>query len=510
MSVSLQQLQQQLNSIPNVTGNGVPVQTYASEEQQILTQELTSEPDAELTTISNQTSALNSLQTALQQLQTATQSLASAQTWTPVNAVSSNTSAFTVSAGAGALVSSFGVTITNLAQNQVTVAAASVTTASASGTFSINYNAGTSGTASVTIDVTEGERLSDIIAAINEQTPTTGVEAFVMGNNQLAFASKSTGADAAFTVSDVTGDFISSLNLQTTESAQDATIVVGGTTITSSTNTFSNVIPGVTLTALSSGTGTLSVTQNTSDVVSSVQNWMTAYNNVIDLLNKDTAYTPATASSAASSGPLSGDATATGLLAQLPNALNSLVSSSKLQSLSAIGIVVDPNTGHLEFQSSSGFTINGKTFGGSLQDGQTMFQNALEQNPSDVEALFGVVPNTTLATVIPQSGVLGNLNNTLDQYLGFGSIQGMIPNELTSLQTQTNNINQYLNQVNQEIANRIANFTAQLNALNASLQHAQAQMSLLSSLFSGVTGSSTSSSSSSSSGSSSSSSSSNS
>ena len=42
MSVTFQQLQQQLNAIPNITGSGVPVQQYATAEQQILTAELTS------------------------------------------------------------------------------------------------------------------------------------------------------------------------------------------------------------------------------------------------------------------------------------------------------------------------------------------------------------------------------------------------------------------------------------------------------------------------------------
>lgn len=495
-------LLQQINSIPNVTGSGVPVAQYSNEMKQILTNQMTSVPNSELKTISNQTTALNSLSSALQQLQTATQTLASAQTWTPINATSSNQNAFTVSASAGALVSSLGVSVTNLAQAQMLVASSTATTVATSGTFEIFAGTGTSGTALATISVTSGESINDVVTAINQDTVQTGVQAFLMGNGQLAMESTQTGSTGAFTLTDTSGNFVSSLGLSYAQQAQNASITIGGVTVTSSNNTFSNILPSVTLTALATGSGTLDISQNTSGIMSAVQNWMAAYNNVINLANKDTAYTAATASTPATAGPLSGDPNAMGALSQLPNAINSLISGSTLESLSAVGIVIDPTNGNLEFQSTSGFTVNGKNFGGSLQSGQTMFQNAIQNNLTGLENLFGVVQGTTLQTVLPTSGILGNLNNAINYFVGFGSIQGSIPSELQSLNTQTNNINQYLTQVNQTINNRISAYTSQLNALNASLQHSQSQMALINQLF----GSTSSSSSSSSSGSSTSSS----
>lgn len=504
MSVTFQQLQQQLNSIPNITGNGVPVQQYATAEQQILTTELTSVPNSQLTSLTNQTSALTALQTALEKLQSSTQSLASSQTWQAVNVNSSNPSAFTVSGQAGAIVSSFGVTVTQLAQNQVSIAQGSMT--ATSGSFTINY--GTNDASSMSVTVTNGESLTQIIAAVNSDTSTTGVEAFSIGNNQLAFSSTNPGLNNQFTITSSGSNYIPSLGvtITTTQNALDAEVLVGGTPVTSTSNTFTNLLPNVTLNAIGTGYGTLNVSQNTSGVLNAVQNWMSDYNNVVDLLKNDTAYVPATISTTGTVGPLIGDASANGLLSQLPSAVSSMYSgnSSLISSLSSIGIVLDPNNGHLEFQSSAGFTINGQNFGGSLQDGQTMFTNAIQNNLADVQSVFGVIPNTTISSVIPQSGVLGALNNTLNQFLGFGLEQGAIPSELSSLNTQTQNINTYLIQVNQEITTKVSNFTAQLNSLNASLQKSQAQMQLVNSLFS-VTSSSNSSSGSSSSSSSSSS-----
>lgn len=497
-------LMQQLNSIPNVGGGGIPVQQYTSTMKQVLTAQMTAEPNSELSTLSTTTNALDSLQSALQQLQTATQSLTSSQSWESINATSSNTSAFTVTASGGALPGNFSVTNISTAQNQIDVAqntqtSTTGTTTLTGGTFNIfaAVASGTgssqtwvaTGTALATITVTAGESLSDIVTAVNKYTSSSHVQAFLLGNS-LAFESTQSGASGAFTLTDTGGGNLvsSQLGMKQTQPPADASITLAGTTVTSSTNTFSNVIPGVTITVQQSGTsGTLNLTQDTSNAQKNVQNWMNAYNNVVDLLNKDTLYTPAQNGNPAQSGPLIGDATATGLLSQLPNSVVSVISGvqSKVDALSKIGIVLDPNTGHLEFQSSSGFTINGKTVSSDLKPGTTTFQDALSSNLSDVENLFGVFQTSTLTSAIPTTGILGQLNDTLNQYLGSGSNKGVIPTELKSISDQQKSINKYLQQINQMIANQVSDFTSQLNQLNASLQQTQAQMQTISALFGG-------------------------
>lgn len=480
-------LLQQLSSLPNVGGGGVPVQQYAATLQQVLTKELTSVPNQQIDTLASTSGALNSVEAALAQFQSATQSLASVQSWTPTVVTSSNPAAFTVSGGQGAPTSSFSVSVTSLAQSQLEVAQVSLSVASASGTFYIYSGNTAAGTPLATISVSSGESLASIVSAINQTTSTSNVQAFVLGNGNLAVESTLTGAKNAFTLADATGsNFISTqTSMSITQKSSDAVISIAGTTVNSSTNTFANVVPGVTLTVLASGaSGTLNITQDSSKLLSNVKSWMDSYNRVVDILHSDTSYIPsATGKGLGQAGPLVGDAAAAGLLSQLPGALNTLLpSSSTLQSLSSVGIILDPNNGHMEWQSSAGFKANGKSFPGSLQDGQTLFQNAMATNSSAVETLFGVVQNTSLSTVIPNSGVLGNVNNVLNEFLGFGSSSGIISNELTSISSQTTSLNTYLKQVEQTITDRVNNFTMQLNALNASLAHAQSQMKTLGAL----------------------------
>ena len=500
MSVNLLQ---QLNTVSNPNGVGIPVSTYVSEMQKILTQQLTTVPNNELSTLNTSQSALTALQTALQSFQTATYTLASSANWNSVSAASSDPSAFTATTASGAQPGIYSLQVTQLAQNQTNIQnnnfalSASGTSNFTSDTITITPTTVNNGTPQ-TINVTANESLNSIATAVNSDTALTGVAAQVLYNGstyQLAFSSTQTGTAYGYTLG---GTLVSSGQLTTTNtSAANAHIHLGGVILKSSTNTFTNSIPNVTInvSSLMSTAGTLSITSSTSSTVAAVKTWMASYNSLIDLLHKDTAYTASTNTSnsttGGASGPLFTDTNANNLLSQLPSAVSQIVSgvSSSLSSLAAVGIVESPNTGHLEFQSSSGFTgtsFTGTSFTGTLQDGQTMFTNALTANASGVQQLFGIVQSNSANTAIPTSGILGGVSNLLTTYLtGAGGQQSPIQSDLNSISAQETNINNYLTQVNQQIAQNVANFTSQLNALNAAIQQSQAQTRAMSALLGG-------------------------
>ena len=459
--------------------------------------------------LSTSQSALQALQTALQSFESATQTLASSQNWNAVSATSTNTSAFTVTTSPGAQPSTYSISVTSLATNQIDIQNLSSQYQNTetgpsnltSGTIAITPKTANNGKA-VTFNVTAGESLDSIVSSINQQSATTGVQASVINNGQnqylLALSSTQTGTANGFSIS---GTLIGSGSGQIqfpsspTSGPTNATITLDGQTITSSTNTFTNSIPNVTIQVSQTGSGTLNVSSDTSSVVKSVQTWMNSYNSLVDLLRKDTAYTPSSTSSSsgqASSGtvgPLFNDPNATALLEQLPAQLTQMFTTSNpaVSSLASIGIVVDPTNGHLEFQPASGFSFSGgSTFSGSLQNGQTMFENAVSSSASSVEQLFGVVQNNSLSTAIPNKpSVLYSMYNTLQTFLyganGVSPIQG----DLNSISAQKTSINSYLNMVNSQINQQIANYTSQLNALNAAMQQSQMQMQKLGALFGG-------------------------
>ena len=200
---------QQLNTISNPGGTGIPVSTYVSEMQSALTAQLTTTPQNELTQLSASQSALTALQTALQTFQQATYTLTSSQSWNSVTATSSDSSAFTVTTSPGAQPSTYSLQVTSLATNQFDIQnLSSQYQTTESGTS--NFNAGTivitptsaNGGQPVTINVTAGESLDSIVAAINGQTSTTGVQASVINNGQgqylLSMSSTQTGTKMGF------------------------------------------------------------------------------------------------------------------------------------------------------------------------------------------------------------------------------------------------------------------------------------------------------------------------
>ncbi len=200
-------------------------------------------------------------------------------------------------------------------------------------------------------------------------------------------------------------------------SATNASLTLDNIPITSQTNSFVNAIPNVVIQANAMETGTINLSQNAFTTVSAVQSWKTAYNNIIDLVNQDTTYTAPTTSASGTNGPLFNDFTATTLPENLVNAVMQNVTNAaqfKLTPLADIGIVVDPQSGHLEFQPTSGL---GGASNVTLPSGQAVFQNAYNNNPLAIQNVFGVVQNNALSSAVPQSGVLGNVTNLLNSYL---------------------------------------------------------------------------------------------
>jgi flagellar hook-associated protein 2 len=484
-------LLQSLNTISTPGGIGLPVTTYAQEMQSALQLQLTTEPNNQISAMQAQSQALNTLQSDLQAFQTATYSLASANNWTAVTGLSSNPSAFTISINPGAQASNYSINIQALAQNEFYVGASGLSTTTSAlpmtGSFIIAPLTTTGGLSTATINITgSNDSLQGLVASINNDTSQTGVEAGTIYNGstyQLELSSVQTGSNYAFSISGTAAGqfgFPSTANV----SATNANMTVDGISITSQTNTFTNAIPNTAIQALATGTGSVNLTQDTSSTVNTIQNWMNAYNKVIDLVKNDSTYTAPTNGQSASSGPLFNDITAQTLSSNLFSTVmqNVNITGSSLTSLAQVGIIVDPQTGHLEFQPTSG--LGGSS--GSVTSGQTLFQNAYAQNSSAVQALFGVVQGSTSSTAIPTSGALYNITNTLNSYLiGTNGEPGLIQGDITSISQQQTQVQSYLTQVNQEITTQVANFTQQMNNLNAAMARSQALSAQLSALISG-------------------------
>jgi flagellar hook-associated protein 2 len=183
------------------------------------------------------------------------------------------------------------------------------------GTFVQNINKGTH---TITVD-SSNNTLEGLRDAINDAD--IGVNATIINNGSgylLSFASTESGADSAIEISvSDTGDMddtdtngLSRLsynaaagNLEQTIVAQDAAFSINGVNISSTSNSVSTAIEGVTLDLKDTGTSSLTVEQDSSVIREAVEEFVEGYNAFITTTNELTSFDPATGAA----GILNGD-----------------------------------------------------------------------------------------------------------------------------------------------------------------------------------------------------------
>jgi flagellar hook-associated protein 2 len=258
--------------------------------------------------------ALETLNTKLTDLRTLASSMETLTQFVDKTAATSDTTILTASASTGATSGTHSVLVNQLAQSEVEAHAglsSSTTVVNNSGSakvFAFSYAGG----ASVSISVANGATLADLATAINSSGANPGVTATVMDMGasygadryRLLIQGKATGAvntisiDDGLTTLDGTGgtENFESTTFTQTQGAQDAQIRVDGyppgTWIERSTNTISDVIPGVTLKLVSSSATAVQVTitDDTSAMKEKIKSLVESYNDVISYIKEQTKY----------------------------------------------------------------------------------------------------------------------------------------------------------------------------------------------------------------------------
>jgi flagellar hook-associated protein 2 len=198
------------------------------------------------------------------------------------------------------------------------------------------------------------------------------------------------------------------------QSAQDAVIKIGNSTIVKSSNTITDAIEGVTLNLLKADASsplTLTVSRETSDAESSISDFVDAYNMMADFLNTQLSYDQETKTA----NPLLGDPTVTEIKNKIGRVVTGSIpglGTSSYTNLSQIGITSSAKTGKL-----------------SLDGGKVAA--ALAANPDSVAKLF-------IGTATPSSEAVSFVSKTSDTETGTYSIHiATAPEKATLLGGQT-------------------------------------------------------------------------
>ncbi|MEI6497564.1 MAG: flagellar filament capping protein FliD [Actinomycetota bacterium] len=260
-------------------------------------------------------------------------------------------------------------TVTNAEAGQTTSVAAG-----SSGSVNFTLNGGLRlGTGSLAVVSTGDRSLNAVVSAIN--SVSAGVTAAAVkqstGNWLLQLNSTGTGVANKILVGLEVGTSSAIGGLIDTTTAQDAQITVGSGAgaykVTASGNTFSDVMPGVTLNVAATSTTpvTVSVTRDEASTANSVSSLIAAANSVIGQIQNATLTDPV----AKKSSPLSGDSSVKGIIDKVRSTVMATVSGITYTSASSVGIKTEKD--------------------GTLSFNQTDFIAALRADPTATERAFG-------------------------------------------------------------------------------------------------------------------------
>ncbi|MGY1649669.1 flagellar filament capping protein FliD [Geodermatophilus sp. SYSU D01119] len=309
-----------------------------------------------LTAAQDDAKAYRAVNTKFDALRTAAEALGKATTWGAATATSSSTSVV-ATASAGASAGSTTFTVDRLAARHSVA-----TTGAWDSTNDLTLTIGDADgdTAAVAVTVPAGTTLADAVKKINA-TAGTGVTASIVNSEagqRLQLTATASGQDGRFTVSGLATGVVNE--------GADAKVTIGGTgsldfSATSATNTFTDLVPGVTLTVskVSTDAVTVDVASDPKAVSAAVQKLVTAANDVLNSIKSSTS--TATGSTAV----LKGDSTLRGLATKVLESVGRAIGAGT--SASEVGIELD-RYGNLTFDS-------------------TQFEKALAADPARAQAI---------------------------------------------------------------------------------------------------------------------------
>jgi len=356
-------------------------------------------------------SAYGTLKSALTAFQTSVTKLEGTDAFQVYDAASSDDTLFTATASSSAAAGNYDIEVTQLAQVAKLRSADFTDSSEVIGTGTLDLTLGAD-TFQITIDGTNNT-LSNIRDAINAASDNPGITASLItvdSGTQLVLTSDDTGSANTITVAAVDDDGADGFDLTRLDSASlvslqpplDAIIEVDSQTVTRDSNSFSDVISGVTFNLAKAEPGTvetLTVTTNTSTIKANVESFVTNYNTLTGVMKGLSNYDADTGVA----GALNGDSIVRGIQTQLRQSLFGGATGGVFSTLNELGISLDDT--------------------GSLTTDSSVLDEKLASNLSDVEQFFssetGLAQSftTALSGYYDDDGILESRTDGIDSRL---------------------------------------------------------------------------------------------
>jgi flagellar hook-associated protein 2 len=358
------------------------------------------------TSYNSKVTQYNSMSSKLASLKSAAEKLKTSSNFYAKAASSSESTVLDVAVTSSAAVGNYSVTVKSLASNEqevhggVTALTTVINNSGSSKVFQYTY-AGTQRS----LTVADGTTFEDLRDLINEDTGNPGVTATIVNDGvgvtpyRLIIKGDDTGAANTITVDagttlDGTGSTTDFRSTAFTElkTAADSDITIDSLQIKRSTNSITDAISGMTINLKKDGdvSSNITVTANRDAIKAQINEFVTAYNGVVDLISANSTYD----SSTKVGGALLGEGTAR----NIQNQLRSIISGT-----------VSGQPDDMNILAQLGITTNSKT--GQLVVNTTTMDTKLSSDLDDVAALF-----TTASTGIANQmyTYIANTTSTVD------------------------------------------------------------------------------------------------
>jgi len=406
---------------------------------------------------SNVTS-LQSLNSAFAALATKAGTLSTTSSWSPLSTTSSSSSV-TASAGATAVAGSVSFTVQRTASaHQLTFnTTKALTDTVTSGSTKVRLDT-LDGTTPVDIDTGDGT-LAGLVSGINSANAGVSASAVKLddGTYRLRVVSTSTGNRSDFALTNTDGSDL--LGGATVTAGQDAAVTLGADTIHSSSNTFAGLTTGLDVT-LADGTPTgtavtVTTSRDSASASSALADLVKSANDLLDQIDKLTAYNATTKTS----GALAGDPSVRALRSKVVDTVTRAADGSSMASL---GVQTD-RYGKITFDA-------------------TKFASAFTTDPASVTARLGAPSTAAVPGFASRLEAVGKLASD--------SVNGSLTTDVQGHQSTATTLQKGIDDWDVRLAAKQDSLNQYYSNLEVTLGKLQDQASWLSGQISSLAGSS--------------------
>ncbi len=453
-------------------GSGLPLDDLLAKLRASENQSLTL-IESRANTVQSRLSAYGTIKSSIEALKTAGDALGKAETFGALKA-SVGGDAFTATATSKAIAGQYSIKVEQLAtaQTLTTVGQADRKTALSSDTVDITVTLENGSSKTITLGKADTS-MEGIVKAINAETGL-GISATLVNSGKgdtphhMLLTAKQTGTQAAvasITVSGADAGAVQNLlgydaehpgSNFTEDPAKMAKLSINGIEVESSSNTVENAIEGVTLTLAKENedgkAGTLTLTRNDEVTSKAINTFVTAYNNLQNIIKTLTSYDVDNQKGSA----LTGDNLARSVQTQVRAALNTVESSGALRSLSQMGISTNPSDGILKVDNDK-------------------LAAALKDNMANVQKLFA-----------GEQGISANIAAVADRYVKSGGLISHASDSMTDtlkdLQSQYTAMSERIDAKMESYRQQFVQLDTMMVQMNSVSSYLTQQLSMLSNI----------------------------